>query len=311
MKKLWGLLILVMVISLLLGPAGLGLPKEWIFFQLRVPRVMLAVLIGAGLGVSGAAMQGVLRNGLADPGLLGISGSAALFSVIVYYWGISAVFAPALPIAGMIGAAVAAAALLGLAGRRPSIASLILAGLVVSALSAAFLSLALTLAPNPFALAEISLWLMGGLENRSLLHLAMAAPPILVGIVVLLRVGRGLDALALGEATAASLGFAADRSLWICAIGVALAVGPGCAVAGGIGFVGLIVPHILRPYFGQRPRVLLAPSCLLGAVLVVVADLVARIFPILWPQLPEPRLGVMTAMIGAPVSIAIARRVLP
>ncbi len=308
MKRLGVLLAVAMVVSLATGPAGFGMPDTWIFVQLRLPRTLLAAIIGAGLGISGAAMQGVLRNGLADPGLLGISGCAALGSVIVYYWGISAYFAPALPLGGMAGAMLGAFALMHLAGRRPSVASLILGGLMLSSLAAALLSLALTLAPNPFALAEISLWLMGGLEDRSLLHVALAVPPILAGIAVLWRLAPGIDALALGEATAASLGFPAAKSLVLCGVGVALAVGPGCAVAGGIGFVGLMVPHLLRPFFGARPGALLAPSCLLGAGLVVCADVAARGLPLLVPTAAEPRLGVITALLGAPVLIAIARR---
>jgi iron complex transport system permease protein len=181
----------------------------------------------------------------------------------------------------------------------------------LSALAAAFLALALTLAPNPFALAEITFWLMGGLEDRTLTQLALAAPPILAGCAVLLTLGRGLDALSLGEESAASLGVPIPRTLRLAATGVALAVGAGAAVAGGIGFVGLVVPHLLRPFFGQRPGALLFPSLLAGAGLLAGADLLARVAPLVLPLAQEPRLGVLTALLGAPFLVAIARKVAP
>ena len=209
-------------------------------------------------------LQGALRNPLADPGLLGIGGSAALGAVVAFYWGLSAAFAPALPLAGLIGATLGCAFLLGFAGRAVSGPSLILAGVALSALAAALLALALTLAPNPFALAEITFWLMGGLEDRTLTHLLLAAGPIVLGCGVLLRLGRGLDGLALGEEVAASLGVPVRATMRLAAAGVALAVGAGAAVAGGIGFVGLVVPHLLRPAIGERPSALLLPSLLGG-----------------------------------------------
>ena len=298
-------------LGLLVGAAGLGLPDGMILWQIRLPRSALAALVGGGLGLSGAVLQGALRNPLADPGLLGISGCAGLGAVIVFYWGVAAAFPPALPLAGMAGAAIGGAFLLGFAGRAPSGPSLILAGVALSAIAAALLALALTLAPNPFALAEITFWLMGGLEDRSLLHLWLAGPPILLGCALLLRLGRGLDGLALGEEVAASLGVPVGATLRLAAAGVALAVGAGAAVAGGIGFVGLVVPHLLRPGLGERPSGLLLPSLLAGAVLLQAADLVARLAPLLLPLAEEPRLGVLTALLGAPFLVRIARRVAP
>ncbi|CAH2604908.1 Vitamin B12 import system permease protein BtuC [Rhodovastum atsumiense] len=297
------------VLSLATGAAGFGLPDPLILWQIRLPRTALAALVGAGLGLSGAVLQGALRNPLADPGLLGIGGCAGLGAVVAFYWGVSAAFAPALPLAGLAGAALGCVFLLGFAGRVTSGPSLILAGVALSALAAALLALALTLAPNPFALAEITFWLMGGLEDRTLLHLALAAGPIVLGCVVLLRLGRGLDALALGEEVAASLGVPIARTLRRAALGVALAVGAGAAVAGGIGFVGLVVPHLLRPLVGERPSALLAPSLLAGAGLLLGADLLARALPLLLPLSQEPRLGVLTALLGAPFLIRIAQKV--
>jgi iron complex transport system permease protein len=298
-------------LGLLVGAAGFGWPDPIILVQLRLPRTLLALLVGGGLGLSGAVLQGALRNPLADPGLLGIGGCAGLGAVIAFYWGISAVFAPALPLAGLFGAGLGCLVLLGAAGRAVSGASLILAGVALSAIASALLALALTAAPNPYALAEITFWLMGGLEDRSLLHLELAAPPILLGIAVLLRLGPGLDALALGEEVAASLGRPVGRTLRAMAVGVTLAVGAGAAVAGGIGFVGLVVPHLLRPFLGERPGALLGASALAGAALLLGADLAARALPLVLPLAQEPRLGVLTALLGAPFLIRIARRAVP
>ena len=310
-KWLLGGLVLLAGLSLLLGASGFGVPDGIILWQLRVPRTALAVLIGAGLGLSGAVLQGVLRNPLADPGFLGIGGCAALGAVLVFYWGASAHFAPALPLAGLAGAGLGCALLLAIFARAQSGPGLILAGIGVSAIAAALLSLALSAAPNPFALYEITFWLMGGLEDRTLTHLAVAAPLIGLGCAVLMRLGPGLDALSLGEDSAASLGLPVGRTMRRAVLGVSLAVGAGAAVAGGIGFVGLIVPHLLRPFWGGRPGALLGASMLGGAGLLLAADCLARASALCLPLAAEPRLGVLTAMLGAPFLIAIARRAGP
>ena len=302
-----GLLLAVLAgISLLIGDGTLALPTGEILAEIRLPRTLLAVLIGGGLGLSGAVLQGALRNRLADPGLLGITGTAGLGTALVFYWGLAAGFAPALPLGGLAGAGVGAALLLGFAGRAPSGPSLILAGVAVSALASALLALALSLAPNPFALAEITFWLLGGLQDRTLSHVALAAPPILLGVFVLLRLGPGLDALSLGEDTASSLGQPPGRTLRLAAVGTALVAGAAAAVAGGIGFVGLAMPHLLRPIVGERPGALLPASLLGGAALLLVADMVTRLAPLILPQAPP--LGVLTALIGAPFLIVVARR---
>jgi iron complex transport system permease protein len=301
----------ILGVSLLVGAAGFGVPDWLILWQIRLPRTLLAVLVGAGLGVSGAVLQGALRNPLADPGLLGIGGCAALGAIIAFYWGAAGQFAVALPSGAMLGAALGCFALMAFSGRALSGPSLILAGVALSAMASAFIALALSLAPNPFALAEITFWLMGGLEDRTLLHLTLTAPPIMLGCAVLLRLGRRLDALSLGEATAATLGLPVGRTLVVASVGVTLAVGAGAAVAGGIGFVGLVVPHLLRPVAGQRPGALLLPSMLGGAVLLLAADLLARLAPLVLPLSGEPRLGVLTALLGAPFLVRIARQVAP
>jgi iron complex transport system permease protein len=311
MKRLLVCVAGLAALSLLLGAAGFGVPDAVILWQLRVPRTGLALLVGAGLGLSGAVLQGVLRNPLADPGFLGVGGCAALGAVLVFYWGVSAAFAPALPLGGLAGAAVGCGALLLIFARAQSGPGLVLAGVGVSAIAAALLSLVLSAAPNPFALYEITFWLMGGLEDRTLTHLALAALPIAFGCAILLRLGPGLDALSLGEDVAASLGAPVGRTLLLAVVGVSLAVGAGAAVAGGIGFVGLVVPHLLRPWCGARPGALLAPSMLLGAVLLLAADCLARAAALWLPIAAEPRLGVLTALLGAPFLVTIARRAAP
>ncbi len=301
-------LALLFAASLLVGSAGVGLPAPVILWQLRLPRTLLALLVGGGLGVSGAALQGALRNPLADAGLLGISGSAALGAVIAFYWGFAAAFAPALPLSGMLGAGLGAAALLALAGRAPTGPSLILAGIGLSAAAAALLAFALALAPNPYALAELTFWLLGGVADRTLSDCALAALPIMLGVVILLRLGAGLDALSLGEETAASLGVSTARTMRGVALGTALAAGAAAAAAGGVGFVGLVVPNVLRPRLGERPAVLLLPSALAGAALLLAADILVRIAVLVLPLNAEPPLGVLTALIGAPFLVVIARR---
>lgn len=298
----------LVLVSLCIGGAGLGWPPALILWTLRAPRTALALLVGAGLGLSGAVLQGALRNPLADPGLLGIGGCAALGAVGVYYWGLATSFAPALPLGGLAGAALGSLALLGATARRLNGPTLILAGVGLSALAGAALSLALSLAPNPFALYELTFWLLGGLQDRTPQHLWLALVPTVLGCALLLRLGRGLDALSLGEATAATLGVPVAATLRQAALGTALAVGAGAAVAGGIGFVGLVVPHLLRPFVGARPGALLWPAMVGGAALLLAADLAARLSVFVLPLQAEPRLGVLTALLGAPVLILIARR---
>ena len=305
------LLAAILLLSLLLGDGTVATPDWLILTRLRLPRTVLAALVGGGLGLAGAVLQGALRNPLADPGLLGITGTAGLGSVVVFYWGLAQGFPPALPAGGLAGAAVGALALLGFAGRAASGPALILAGVAVSALSAALLALALTLAPNPFALAEITFWLLGGLHDRTLLHVALAAPPILLGMAVLLRLGPALDALSLGEDTAASLGIPIGRTLRLAALGTALTAGAAAAVAGGIGFVGLVVPHLLRPLLGERPGALLPASVLTGAILLTAADMLVRVAPLLLPLSQTLPLGVLTALLGAPFLVVIARKAAP
>lgn len=290
----------LMLLSLMIGPAGFGLPggAAWLILtEIRAPRMLLGVLIGGSLGLAGAVLQGYLRNPLAEPGVIGISGGAGLGAVLAIHSGASAALALALPLGGMAGAAAATLLVLLLAGERGGALTLILAGVAVSSVATALISLALSLAPNPFAAVEIVFWLLGSLADRSMTHVWLAGPFMLAGMALLLRLGPALDALSLGEEAAANLGVDL-RQLRIQAVaGAALAVGAATAVAGTIGFVGLVVPHLLRPLVGHQPSRLLPASLLGGAILVVAADIVLRI---LTPG-GELRLGVLTAILGTPL----------
>lgn len=285
--------------SLLLGPANLvRLPPDLartILVELRLPRAALGVLIGAALGVSGAALQGLTRNPLASPDVLGASAGAALGAVLVAYLA-AATATLAVAVGAMAGAGLSLALLVALAGRAASTTTLVLAGVAVSALAGALTSLALSLAPSPFALYDALFWLFGSLADRSLAHLAAAAPFILGGTALLVATGPALDRLALGEEVAATLGVRLPRLRARILIGSTLAVGASVAVAGAIGFVGLIVPHLVRPLVGHHPGRALVPSALGGACLLTMADLLTR----LAPPGPELKLGVLTTLVGAP-----------
>jgi len=297
--------------SLLIGPAALGAgeslaallgggaPGEAVTLvmrEVRLPRALLGLMVGAALGLTGAAMQGFLRNPLAEPGLIGTSASAALGAVIALQTGIAAAFTLALPAMALLGAFLSVALILALAGPRGGALVLILAGIAVSAMAGALTALVLNLSPNPFAAAEIIFWLMGSLTDRSMLHVGIAAPFILLGAAALLTQGRGLDTLTLGEDAAASLGVNLTRLRLTIVAGAAAAVGGATAVAGAIGFVGLVVPHLLRPLVGARPSRLLPASALGGAAMLLAADIAVRLIA---PE-RDLKLGVLTALIGAP-----------
>jgi iron complex transport system permease protein len=272
--------------------------------ELRAPRVLLGCVIGAGLGGSGAVLQGFFRNPLADPGVVGLSASAGFGAVVALYFGLSAVFSFAVPIAAIIGAALGVVALLTLAGLRASATTLILAGVAIGAVATAMTALLMNLAPNPWALAEIAYWLMGSLNDASWNEVRFATPLILTGLGLLAFTVRGLDALSLGEEAARSLGVSMGRLRLLVISGTALAVGGGVAVAGAIGFVGLVVPHVLRPFVGHHPGALVLPSALGGAILLTLADLLTRLLS--GPGIPL-YLGVLTALLGAPFFLWLVR----
>jgi len=267
-----------------------------ILAEIRLPRALLALSIGAILGLSGAVLQGFLRNPLAEPGLLGVSAMASLGAVLAIYGGLTAFHPYALPLAALTGALIAVFLLQALVGRTGDILTIILAGVALSSLAAALTSLALNLSANPFAALEIVFWMLGSLADRSMVHVGLALPFIVVGAGLLLLTGRALDALSLGADVAQSLGISMKRTRLLAIFGTAIGVGAATAVSGAIGFVGLIVPHLLRPLVGQRPSRLLPASALGGAVFLLAADILVRVI------MPERdlKLGVVTAILGAP-----------
>lgn len=266
-----------------------------IVLDLRLPRALLACLVGATLGLAGAVLQGITRNPLAEPGLLGVSAGAALGSVIALYFGIATVSLVAMPLMGLAGA-LGASLLTFALGRNGGTIALVLAGSAVSALAAAGISLALNLAPNPYAAYEIMNWLMGSLADRSWSHVQMVLPLILTGCALLAVLGRSLDALSLGEQQAASLGVDLQRLRAQAILGTALAVGAATSVTGAIGFIGLVAPHVVRPLVSHQPSSTLLPAALAGALLLLCADITTRLVP-LGPGL---KVGVLTTLVGTP-----------
>lgn len=267
-----------------------------ILIELRLPRAILGVLVGASLGLAGAAMQGYLRNALAEPGTLGISAMSALGAVLSIFFSIAGLHPWVLPICGVLGGMTGMTALFVLSGMAASVLTLVLSGIILSALAIAGISLALSLSPSPWAAGEIVRWMLGGLTDRSFDELTIAAPLILIGCIAVLGCRRPLDALTLGETGARSLGIDLNRAQWQLALGIGLIVGGSTAVTGVIGFVGLIVPHLMRPLVGSRPGALLIPSAIGGAALVLAGDIVVRLLP----GGSELELGVVMSLVGAP-----------
>jgi iron complex transport system permease protein len=291
---------------LILVPASLMVGHVWltpgsteltrlIVFELRLPRAVLAVLVGGALGLSGAVLQGLTRNPLAEPGLLGISAGASLGAVIAIYFGYALANPAVTPIAGLAGA-LGAMSLTFALGRGGGTIALVLAGSAVSALAAACISLALNLAPSPYAAYEIMTWLMGSLTDRSWEQVRLAGPFIVAGCTMLAFSGRSLDLLSLGELQARSLGLQPERLRLLALIGTALAVGAATSIVGAIGFVGLIAPHLVRPFVGYQPSRILLPSALVGAAILIGSDICVRLVHIG----PELKIGVLTSLIGTP-----------
>ncbi len=299
-----------MLLSLMAGPVWVS-PLEWgegglkaiILFELRLPRAILGAAIGAGLGLAGAVMQGFLRNPLADPGLFGVSSSAALGAVISLYFGFVA-SALLLPLFALAGAALGMAALALLVGRSESLILFTLAGLILASLTGSLTALMISLAPTPFATAQIVNWLMGALTDRSWADVKLVVPLIALGSFILAGTARPLDTLTLGETAARSMGVDLGRLQWRVVFGVGLLVGASVAAAGIIGFVGLIVPHLVRPFVGYRPGAVLLPSAIAGALLVVLADSLVRVLP----TASELRLGIAMSLLGTPFFLALLVR---
>ncbi len=261
--------------------------------ELRLPRTLLAIMIGAGLAVSGAALQGLLRNPLASPELLGVSSCSALGAVLALYFGWFSVHWLVMPLAGVLGGFAAVLGVLLLSGFAGG--NLILGGVAINALAGSLLALALYLAPNPFALNEMILWLLGSLSNRSLSDVYFVLPFMVLGLILVLTSARLLDAMILGEETAGSLGVAVNRQRLLLIIGIALVVGAGVSVSGNIAFIGLVVPHLMRPLVAYLPSRLLPVSALAGAILLLAADIISRNIG------SQPlQVGVVTTLMGAP-----------
>lgn len=301
--------LVLFVLSLTVGPAGIAFSDSiaalfsskadavaLIMREIRLPRALLGLMIGATLGLSGAVLQGYLRNPLAEPGLLGISSMASLGAVLAIYTGLSAAFALALPLAALAGAVLAVVVVQAMAGTRGNSLLIILAGIAVTSFAGAMTSLALNLSPNPFAALEIMFWMLGSLTDRSMTHVWLAGPFMILGWAMLGSLGRSLDALTLGSETAASMGVELRRVQFLAVFGTAACVGAATAVSGAIGFVGLVVPHILRPLVGSKPSRLLLASALGGACVVLAADILVRLIA---PD-RDLKLGVLTAIVGAP-----------
>ncbi|MEM6651606.1 MAG: iron ABC transporter permease [Pseudomonadota bacterium] len=288
------------ILAAFFGGADMG--DRLVVWSIRLPRALAAFLVGAALGVSGAALQGLLRNPLAEPGVLGVSASASLAATFSLYYGLVSLSPWILPIAAIIGA-LAATALLAIAAiRTSSVVTLILIGVGLSSFSGALMSLLMNLAPNPFSLSDMINWMLGSVANRSFNEIGLALPFLVAGSALLLVTGRGLSALTLGEEAASGVGLNLRHQRIFTVLGAGLATGASVALAGAIGFVGIIAPHIIRPFVGHDPARSLIPSALLAGLILVLADIGVRTIP----TDNELKLGVVAALLGAPIFIWIA-----
>jgi iron complex transport system permease protein len=285
------------------GTSPLPLLRDGIVWELRLPRVLTAGAVGAGLAVSGAVMQAVTRNPLADPYLLGLSSGASLGAVAVLLLGASLL----LPVAAFLGAMLALGLTLLLASAlgRITPSRTVLAGIAVSALASAITSLVIFWTATGDSYREILSWLLGSLAGAGWPEAAIAYSAILIAGVPILLSGRVLDSFAFGDVSAAALGVNVQRTRWMLLATTALLTGAMVSVSGSIGFVGLVLPHTVRLMVGPRHRALLPLSALVGAIFMIWADTLAR-------TLFDPRelpVGIVTALIGAPVfALLLARR---
>jgi iron complex transport system permease protein len=313
-----GALVVLAFVSLMVGPAGLS-PQAalaglidgdgaagLIVRSIRLPRTLLALLIGATLGLAGAALQGLLRNPLAEPALFGAPQAASAGAAFVIAFGFAGATSFAVPVAGILGALVSIGGLVMIAGRRASLTVTLLAGLALASFAGAATALILNLAPTPYAALEIAFWLLGSLEDRSNDHLLMVLPFFVLSWLLLGVNVSAFRALTLGEDAAASLGVDIDRTRLMVVVGVALGVGAAVAVAGSIGFIGLMAPHLVRRRVGSDPARVCLPASLLGAVLLMAADIGVRLIPTN-PNATsiELKIGVVTALIGVPFFLAM------
>jgi len=288
------------IIAALLGSGPQS--DQIIIWSIRLPRALATFCVGAALGMSGAALQGLLRNPLAEPGVLGVSASASLIASLSIYYSLAALSPWVLPIAAIIGALLATALITLAALRISSVVTLILIGVGLSSFAGALMSLLINFAPNPFTLSDVMNWMLGSVANRSFTDIGFSAPFIALGIGLLLMSGRGLSALTLGEDAAQGMGLDLTRQRVLTVLGAGLATGGAVALAGAIGFIGIIAPHIMRPLTGHDPARALVPSAIFAGLCLVIADMAIRLIP----TTNELKLGVAIALIGAPVFIWIA-----
>lgn len=298
----------LMMVSLVVGPAGLPAssalralfsgdgPAAIIVREIRLPRTLLAALIGATLGLSGAALQGLFRNPLAEPALFGAPQAAAATSSFVIAFGLFPATSAMVPVAGIVGALISVGALVLIAGQRTSLTVILLAGLALASFAGAMTALVLNLAPNPFIALEVAFWLLGSLEDRSRDHLFIAAPFMIAGWILLLSKACAFRALTLGEDAAMSLGVDLQHTRLAVVLGTAFGVGAAVAVAGSIGFVGLVAPHLVRRFVKSDPARVMVPGALAGAALLLASDILVRLVP----SAIELKVGVVTALIGVP-----------
>lgn len=270
----------------------------------RLPRALAAFLVGAALGASGAALQGLLRNPLAEPGVLGVSACSALGATFALTFGLGALGDFALPVAAIVGALAATLLIALSAARVTSTVTLILIGVGLSSFAAAVMALFTNLAPNPFSLSDLVQWMLGSVANRSVPDLLFAVPFLAVGLALLFRARRGLSALTLGEEAAAGVGLDLRRHRLLVVLGAGFATGAAVALAGVIGFVGIVAPHLVRPLVGHDPARSLLPAALLAGFLLTASDLLVRVAP----TTTELKLGVVAALVGAPAFVRIAWR---
>lgn len=307
--------LVLMAIALSVGPVAYRLPDVWralfgrgadeillIVREIRFPRALMAWLVGASLGMSGAALQGLLRNPLADAGVIGVSGFAALGAVAAFTFGWAVAWPLAAPICALVLALLAAVFVTAISYRAQSPATLALVGVGLSSLAGGAIALALNLAPNPSALADLVNWTLGSVDGRSLSDAGLILPFLAFGAALVLFAGRGLQALTVGEEAAAAMGANLNRTRILVVFGSACLAGAATAMVGVIGFVGVAAPHFVRRACEHDPARILLPSALCGGAILLAADLLVRVLP----TTTELRLGVAAALIGGPLFALIA-----
>ncbi len=307
------LVVVLAVLSLMVGSADL--PPKTVFDALlngdgiagiivrdiRLPRTLLAAMIGGTFGLAGAALQGLLRNPLAEPALFGAPQAAAAGAALLIATGSAGATSFAVPLAGIAGTTLAVGGLLAIAGRRASLTVTMLAGLAIASFFGAAIALILNLAPNPHIALEIAFWLLGSLQDRSFEHVIIVLPFLAASWVTLGMSANAFRALTLGEDAAASLGVDMGWTRRTVVVGVAFGVGAAVSIAGAISFVGLVAPHLVRRAVGSDPARVMLPAALAGAALLLAADIGVRLVP----GAIEIKLGVVTALIGVPFFVAM------